>query len=110
MSDFGSIIIANKKDGSKFSKNEIQDISIKLEQLVELDKYSNALGENFNYDFQKEEGSNSAICVLSEYYYGEDEDIFEFVEDTELNEVKEIAKKLILEYPEINFEGKVEEW
>ncbi|HOY42212.1 MAG TPA: hypothetical protein PLX60_10135 [Chitinophagales bacterium] len=113
MSDFGTMIIATKKDNNGFTNSELSDLSSKLKSIIKKEDYTNALGKDFMDDFQ-EESDGSAIVLLSEHFYGgdikEDEESFDFVKESELEQAKEMAEKLSIEFSEIDFDAQTEEW
>ncbi len=113
MSDFGTIITATKKDDENFSSREAKKLSKALKKIIKVGEYSSAMGEDFDSEFNQEENSNSILVILSEYYYGsdnEDEELFEFVKDTELEEANEIAEKLKEDFKDYDFETNTENW
>lgn len=115
MSDFGTLITAVKKSGT-VSKNELNQLSDKLKSLIQSNEdYINYLGEPYEHDFDGVENSaNEAIALLSEYYFGEDDDenddLYQTIEDEELEDAKSLAEKLAGHFPEFSFEAEVTTW
>lgn len=112
MSDFGTLLIARKKDESDLSNSEINNLSSELKEIIKNGEFVNAVGEPFEHNFILDDDKKSAMVQLSEHYYGDEDndELFQFVEETELEQGEEIIKKLSLEFPEIEFEISVEDW
>lgn len=113
MSDYGSIIIATKKDNSSISSDEMAALSSGLKKILDdgSNDYANSLGDDYNNEFE-EEDANSVSVVLSEYYYGDGDDteLFDFVKDCELDEIQELSEKLSAQFSTFTFKAKVENW
>lgn len=114
MSDFGTLLSATKKDKSDFTNSEVNDLSSELRKIIKKEDFIDALGEPFGHDFIIDDDKKSAVAQLSEHYYGDDtkenEELFEFVEFTEKEQVKEIIKQLKSEFPDFEFTTEIEEW
>jgi len=112
MSDFGTLLTATKKDRKSLSSEELTDLSEGLAKINS--NYKTTLGEDFSSAFKTASDDTIAIVQLSEYYYSgdpaDDEGLFEFVEETELDQAHEIAEKLAATFPDFEFEAATEEW
>lgn len=113
MSDFGTLLTVTKNNND-LTNIEIKDISKSLEKIIKIGEYVNALGDPFENDFTLDEDKKIATLQLSEHYYGDDltqnEELFEFVEDTEIEQIEEIIEMLKIEFPDFEFTTKIEEW
>jgi hypothetical protein len=114
MSDFGTLLTVTKKDNSELTNSEVNDLSSELKKIIKKGEFTDALGEPFEHDFVIDDDKKSAIVQLSEHYYGDDltenEELFEFVENTEKVQIEEIIEKLKLGFPDFKFEAETEEW
>lgn len=115
MSDFGTAISIVKKDGKAFSSNEKQQIKNALKQIINTDELVNSLGESYNYEIQDVDDAKPTLFVqLSEHYFSgdeaEDQETFEFVEETELEDANHIISSLKTQFSSFNFNSSVEEW
>lgn len=111
MSDFGTTITATKDNDESFTTLDVENIYNYLQNLIDSDDYSTVLQEPFQNEISLDEGDKSLICRLSVHYYGEsNEDIFDFVRNSELEDAEEICNKLNSEFPSIEFTANVEEW
>jgi hypothetical protein len=114
MSDFGTLLTVTKKDNSELTNSEVNDLSSGLKKIIKKGEFTDALGEPFEHDFVIDDDKKSAIVQLSEHYYGDDltenEELFEFVENTEKVQIEEIIEKLKLSFPDFKFEAETEEW
>ena len=115
MSDFGTLVIAKKKDGKRFSSSERSDLSNEMKQIINQGSFEDAGGEKFKHEFEESYGDDSFIMVrLSDHYFGgnrdEDQASFEFVEDLEIPDAEEIIEKLQKKFPDYDFECSVEKW
>jgi len=114
MSDFGALLTVTNKDNAEISKSELKDFSKSLEKIIISQDYTNALGDPFAHEFVLDDDKESATVQLSEHYYGDDatenEELLEFVIDTETNQIEEIIEKLRNEFPEYEFSYVIEDW
>lgn len=94
MSDFGSVLIIKKNNGS-FSKDDKINVIKELNKLVTDSDYSFMIQEgNHSTFYEMEEGIE---CIrLSEYYADEDmtEEIIDFAKEEDLTDAQDIAQKL----------------
>src|SRR5690554_7287172 len=108
MSDFGTLLTASKKDNSSITNSEVKDLSDELKTIIKKGDFTNALGEPFEHDFVIDNDKKSAVVQLSEHYYGDDltknQELFEFVEETEREQIEEIIEKLKNEFKDFEFE------
>lgn len=114
MSDFGTLLSATKKDNSEITNSEVNSLSSELKKIIKKGEFADALGETFEHDFVIDDDKKSAVVQLSEHYYGDDltenKELFEFVENTEKEQIEEIIEKLKIEFSDYEFETKTEEW
>jgi len=114
MSDFGTLLRVTKKDNSELTISEVNDLSSELKKIIKKGEFVNALGEPFEHDFVIDDDKKSAVAQLSEHYYGDDltenEELFEFVENTEKEQIEGIIEKLKIEFTDFEFEVETEEW
>jgi hypothetical protein len=94
MSDFGSILIIKKSNGS-LSNDDKQKITKELGKLVKDSEYSFMIQEgNHTSFYEMEEGIE---CIrLSEYYADEEmtEEMIDFAREEDLFDAQDIAQKL----------------
>ena len=114
MSDFGTMIIATKGKDT-FQQSEVNAVSQKLKEIIKNnDAYINYLGDPYEHDFHLVDGSTEIGVLLSEYYFGDEEDenddLFSTIEEEELDDAKELAEKLSVAFPNYTFSASVEEW
>ena len=115
MSDFGATISIVKKDGKSFSSSEKQQIQSELENIIINDELVNSLGEIYNHEIIEVYDPEPTLFVqLSEHYYGgseeEDEEAFDFVKNTEIEDVNHIVALFKKQFPEYDYVARVEEW
>ncbi len=114
MSDFRTLLTITKKDNSELANSEVSGLSSELKKIIKKEDFVDALGEPFGHDFILDEDKKSAVAQLSEHYYGDDskenEELFEFVENTEKEQIEEIIEKLKIEFADFEFSTETEEW
>lgn len=111
MSAFGLIIKFKKKDETSFSdENKVMIVS-KAEEIMEKEEYSSNLEES-DYSTVHQWDDKEIFLIFSEYYdeHYEDE-LYQFIQENDLEEAKEIAEKLKeLLGEEFEIEAKLEDW
>jgi hypothetical protein len=115
MSDFGAAISIVRKDGKSFSSSEKQHLEDALKNCITNDDLVNAIGETYNHELQLVVDVNPTLFIqLSEHYYGgndeEDQETFDFVEETELGDANHIIASLKNQFTDYNFTASIEEW
>lgn len=110
MSDFGAIIKLTKQDGN-FTDEEKEYIPTVLTKIVEdADLSSNLIESNYQEIHQWED--NTIIFIFCEYYTSHFEpDMLEFIQDNDLEELKEVAEVLATNVgEEYTVEALLEDW
>lgn len=116
MSDFGTTISVIKENTGSFENSEIKKLSDKLKEFIYDEELENVLGEAYNNEFKRVDGENkpTLLVQLSEHFYSgeedQDEETFEFVKDTELDDAELLISKLKTLFNHYSFEARVEEW
>lgn len=116
MSDFGTFISVTKEDNTSFSEQDITLITETIDTSINTDEFVNALGDPFLFEIAEENDDEnpSILIILSENYYGgnpiEDEELFDFVKDSEISQAEEISNILKNILPDYNFTASFEEW
>lgn len=116
MSDFGTTIIAKRNDGNSITDAELNQLSNSLENIISSDEnLIDFTGDPYNDEFHFSSNDNSEIwAVLSEYYYGGDEDEdqenYDTIVDEEMDDAKSIAAILEKQFPDYTFTAEVTEW
>lgn len=117
MSDFGTVILARKKDGDGFLEEEKSGLCASLDRILNNGEYENALGEPFNNIFEPYPTQEGALAAkLSDHKYtasiSPDEKLeeFNFVEDMESSQANHIRDMLAIEFPALEFEAKLSDW
>ncbi len=114
MSDFGSFLTVSKKNGDQFSHAEVRELSAALEKILAENEFTSTLGDPFSGDLELSSDGREASVPLSEYYHGgdpgEDEEMFDFVNEVEVDDLQVIATQMSAQFSEYTFKGAVEEW
>lgn len=110
MSDFGCLLVFKKQSGS-LSQTDKELIINELSQEISEGSYSFMIEEG-DYKTIYEWEDNSFCIRLTEYYSDEDEEeIWEFAQEEDLSDAKEIAEKLQLKFENsIDFTAIFTDW
>ena len=111
MSDFGTTIKAIKESGDSISSSDASSLSDGLKDLIEDNDYVDLLEEPFDHEFEDID-TGEVIVRLSKHYFGDEDPgvAMEFVEENELQSAISLADLMKAQFPDYNFEAKVEEW
>jgi|GEM_PF-5181689 len=108
MSDFGIIIKFNKDNA--ISKEQLANIKTAIQDEINTNEYTISIDEISEMEIQ-DWGDNIPFIILKEYYDdGMDEDLIEFINDNDLEEIKEIAAKLSTSFEDVEFIAEIRNW
>ena len=103
MSDFGSIILINKKENKSFTEEEVNEITIICNQLKKETTLKNSLGEAYLFKVGKtisfkQKNQCFGVNVLLSEYWGNESD-FKWNSEVDSKNMKVFADNLCLLIP-----------
>jgi len=118
MSDYGSTLTITKKNLERFNEAELLALSTEMGKVIDALDLTDAVGAKFQNELFIYAGdSEDPPCIfgrLSEHYYGnngdENKEGFDFVEESEMDEIDDLIAALSKRFPTYDFKQSVQEW